>query len=202
MIRISGVSKTTFYVKKRDSAERAQMSSPVNKKVDKKFTEKLKKHVVKNSTMSIRKTAKLFNVDERTIRRTLKTLGKVVWHLLTERRKTLRLKKIFSGKLLSVDCVINRQNDRFTVQKGDRVPPVCHTKHSQSVMMLGIIASNGEKCLLIYIEEKEKVISDVYINFLKRYVVVWLKKTFPEGNYIFQQDNALCHGSRKNQQYL
>ena len=34
------------------------------------------------------------------------------------------------------------------VQKSDR--------HPQSVMMLGIIASNGEKCLPHYIKEKEK----------------------------------------------
>ena len=105
LIRISGVSKTTFYkVKKRDSAERAQMSSPVNKKVDKKLTEKFKKHVENNPTMSIRKTAKLFNVVEKTVRRSLKTLGKVIvtrtlCQLLTERLKTLRLER--SKKLLN-----------------------------------------------------------------------------------------------------
>ena len=91
------MSKTTFYkVKKCDSAERAQMLSPVNKKVDKKFIEKLKKHVDKNPTMSIRMTAKLFNIDEWPVRRTLKTLGKVsvaqpTCQLLTERLKALRL---------------------------------------------------------------------------------------------------------------
>ena len=74
--------------------------------------------------------------------------------------------------------------------------------HSQSVMGLGIIASNGEKCLPIYIKKKEKVTSDVYISLLKRYVEPWLKKTFPEGKYIFQQNNAPFHGSRKTRKYL
>ena len=58
----SGMSKSTVY-KKRDSAERPQMPTPVNKNVDKKFTERLKKNVEKNPTTTIRKTAKVFKVD-------------------------------------------------------------------------------------------------------------------------------------------
>ena len=66
------------------------------KKVDKKFTERIKKYVEKKSTISIRKTTKVFEVDEKTVRRTQKTLGKVsvvrlTIQLLTERLKALRL---------------------------------------------------------------------------------------------------------------
>ena len=38
------------------------MPTPVNKKVDKKFTERIQKHVEKNP---IRKTAKVLEVDEK-----------------------------------------------------------------------------------------------------------------------------------------
>ena len=68
------------------------MPTPVNKKVDEKFTERLKKHVEKNPTMSIRKTAEVFEVDQKTVR-TLKTLGKVrpTSQLMTEGFKALKL---------------------------------------------------------------------------------------------------------------
>ena len=116
-------------------------------------------------------------------------MARPTWQLLTERLKTLRLERskkllnqlksrasssvkiISDEKRFSVDCVIYRRNDRFIVQKVDSASPVSYTKHPQSVMMLEIIASNGEKCLTIYIKEKEKVISDVNISLLKCYVV-------------------------------
>ena len=111
--------------------------------------------------------------------------------------------KIFSNKkLFTVDCVINRRNDRFTVQKGESPPPVCHTRHSQSMMMLGVVASNGEKCPSIYIKEEGKVNTEIYISVLKKHVRPWLKKTFPDGNYVFQEDVAPSHGAKKTHRVL
>ena len=72
--------------------------------------------------------------------------------------------KIFSvEKLFTVDCVNNRRN----VQKGDSAPPVYHTKHPQSIMMLCVVASNDEKCPPTYINEKEKVTTGLYQPFEK-----------------------------------
>ena len=90
-------------------------------------------------TISIRKTAKVFKNDEKTVR-ILKTLGKVsvvrpTSQLLTERLKAFRLgrsKKLLNclksyglsmvkvlsyEKIFTVDSVINRRNDRFIVQR-------------------------------------------------------------------------------------
>ena len=53
------------------------MPTPMNKKVDKNFAERFKRDVEKNFTIFIRKAAKVFEVDEKTVRMTLKTLGKV-----------------------------------------------------------------------------------------------------------------------------
>ena len=83
---------------------------------------------------------------------------------------------IFSDeKLLTVDCVINRKNDQFFALKGDNTPPVCHTKHLQLIMILGVVALNSEKYPSVYIKGKEKVNVKVYID-----VVPWFKKTFPD----------------------
>ena len=50
----------------------------VNKKVDKKFIEQLKKHVEKNPTMSIKKIPKVVEVDEKTARTIYRLLGSSV----------------------------------------------------------------------------------------------------------------------------
>ena len=67
--------------------------------------------------------------------------------------------------------------------------------------MLGVVASNGEKCAPINIKKKEKVKTEVYISLFKKHVVPRLKKTFPNGNYVFQQDGDLSHGP-KNGKFL
>ena len=102
MTKISGVSKS-YKGKKCHRAKRAQMPTLLNKKIDKKFIEQLKKHDEKYPTMSIRKTAKVYEVGEKTVRRTLKTFGKVsvvspTNQILTERPKALNLDQ--SKKLL------------------------------------------------------------------------------------------------------
>ena len=99
------------------------MLSPVNKKVDKKFTEKRKKHVEKNPIISIRKTAKLLNVDERTVRRTIKTLGKVSvarTYMPTFYRKAKNF-EIGAIKETSESaenpCFVNSQNDSHSAEE-------------------------------------------------------------------------------------
>ena len=90
--------------------------------------------------------------------------------------------KIFSDeKLFSIGCTINRRIDRFIVQKGDKASPVCHTKQPQSVMMLGIIASNGEKCLSIII--KIACFSFVYISSLIYFSCKFLQTLRNVGEY-------------------
>jgi hypothetical protein len=218
--------KTTVYrVIKSGTAKRTSPTTPANKIATPQFLQKLKRTVESNPTNSIRNIAKKLKVHERTIRRSLKTIGKrsVVRpprHLLTQRQKEVRFErgrrllnqlkslppstvKIFSDKkIFTIDQSYNRRNDRQIVDVGVSGDPVARTKHPASVMMLGIVASSGQKAPPIFIPEGEKVNTEVYIAILRSKVLPWLKKTFPNGDYIFQQDSAPAHASNKTQDWL
>ena len=68
-------------------------------------------------------------------------------------------------------------------------------------MILGV-ASNGKSSPPIYIKEKEKVNTEVHISLLKKHVVSWLKRTFPDENYVLQQGGFPSHGAKKKKQFL
>ena len=186
---------------------------------------RVKTIVEDDPNVSIRKVAKKMKVDEKTIWNSLKDLGKKSLvrpprHLLTPAQKKVRLDrgkvllnklksmpkstiKIFSDKkVFLVDQAYNRRNDRQIVSMGDSSIPVSRTKHPASIMLLGIVASNGKKAPPIFIPDGEKVNSELYISILAKKVLPWLKKTFPAGNYVFQQDSAPAHASKKTQEWL
>ena len=53
---------------------------------------------------------------------------------------------IFSDKkMFTVDPVHNRRNDRVVVKKGRKSIPVTKTKHPAGIMVLEIVASDGQK---------------------------------------------------------
>ena len=225
--------KTTFYrVIKAGTAKRkspttpaSKKATPANKKATPQFLRKLKRTVEAKPTNSIRNVAKKLNVHERTIRQSLKVIGKrsVVRpprHLLTQRQKEVRLErgkrllnqlkslppstvKIFSDKkIFTIDQSYNRRNDRQIVDMGASGDPVSRTKHPASIMMLGIVTSSGHKAPPIFILEGEKVNTEVYLAILRSKVLPWLRKTFPNGGYVFQQDSAPAHASKKTQEWL
>jgi hypothetical protein len=37
---------------------------------------------------------------------------------------------------------------------------------------------------------------------LRKHVVPWIKQTYPDGNYVFQQDSAPAHTAQTTQQFL
>jgi hypothetical protein len=216
---------TVYRILKAGIAERKVRTTAHNKKMTPKFLGRLKRSVEANPTLSIRSFAKKHKVHEKTIRKSLKILGKKsvvqpLRHLLTERTKQLRLErgqqllnrlkrtpsstvKIFSDKkVFTVDQVYNRRNDRQIVNLGEQGTPVSRTKHPASIMFLGVVASNGTKAPPIFIPEGEKVNSEAYIAILKARVLPWLKKTFPQNNYEFQQDGAPAHTSKRTQEWL
>jgi transposase len=220
------VSRATVYrVLKNGNVDRKKRVGSWNKKLDENFLKKVSKAVEADPTLSIRKQAKKLKVSDYTVRKGLKMLGKksIVRPpapLLTERLKKLRferskrllniLKKdaastvrIFSDKkVFTVDQVYNRRNDRIIVNQGTPATPVITTKHPAGCMVLGIVASDGQKCPAIFVPEGVKVNSDAYIELLKSKVVPWLKKTYPKGNYVWQQDGAPAHTSKKTQAWL
>ena len=126
------------------------------------------------------------------------------------KRLLLRLKKlpnltikIFSDKkMFTVDQVYNRRNNRVIMDQVDSATPVNNTKHTAGVMVLGIISSDGKTCPPIFIPAGLKVNTDVYIGLLERHLVPWLFQNYPDGNYVFQQDGAPPHTSKRTQEWL
>ena len=106
-----------------------------------------------------------------------------------------------------MDAVVNRQNDRYISDlPTSLVNPAIKfnsvSKHPAKIMVLGIVASDGKKCPMIFIPENEKVNAAVYQNLLKKHFLPWLRKNYPPGSYVFQQDGAPSHTAKSTQAFL
>ncbi len=69
-------------------------------------------------------------------------------------------------------------------------------------MTLGVVASDGQKCPIIFTAVGEKVSAEVYQRLLSDHVLPWLIRTYPDGNYVFQQDGAPAHTAKNTQDFL
>ena len=60
-------------------------------------------------------------------------------------------------------------------------------------MVLGVIGSDEQKSPTIFVDADGKIDRLVYEGLLDRPVIPWVKVTYPEGNFVFQQDVAPDH---------
>ena len=86
---------------------------------------------------------------------------------------------IFSDeKTFTVDPVINKQNDR--VVKFDKsisdVSCVSTIKYPASAMMLGVVASNGDKRAPVWFDVGYRLTASAYNDILASRIFPWLKK--------------------------
>ena len=105
-------------------------------------------------------------------------------------------------KMFTVDQSFNRRNSRAVISKGDDVPAIQKTKHPQGAMVLGVISSDGKKCPPYFFPCGFKIGAKEYLEVMEKHVLPWLKRTYPQGNYIFQQDSALGHKAKTTQEWL
>ena len=204
---------------------RKKRKNPPNLVLSPELLEDIKSSFEADCTISIRKMAKIKGVSEFTIRSALKKLGmqsrvRPPKQLLTGVQKERRVErgskllnwlkrggngkkvKIFTDeKNFNVDQAYNRLNDRCVVPIGAEAIPVMRTKHPQSVMMFGLIASDGKTMPPYFFEEGLRVGQNEYYKLLRYHIVPWLKANYPNGNYVFQQDGAPSHNSEKCQNY-
>jgi hypothetical protein len=116
--------------------------------------------------------------------------------------------RIFSDeKICTVDMAIDRRNSRYLTDLpvADVDPDVCISPKSKAPlrqMVLGVIGSDGQKFLIVFVGAGERINADVYQDLLQKHVVPGLQRVYPDGNYIFQQDSAPAHTARTTQQYL
>ena len=107
-------------------------------------------------------------------------------------------------KLFRVDQVSNSRTDQYITDKKpedvpDNVKFTFKMKHAASVMVLGVVASNGKKCPPIFIRNNERINAAAYIDLLEKHVKPWIEKEFGDDPYVFMQDGAPCHCAKTTQ---
>ncbi|QQP40634.1 Uncharacterized protein FKW44_014746 [Caligus rogercresseyi] len=183
----------------------------------------IKAKIEEDPTISMRKLAKVMEVSHTTALTATRNLGMTCYvrrkrQLLSSSTKLLKVKKgkklvnwmrknpglvrVFSDeKFWTVDMARNARNDSYLATSASMVPPINATKHPQGAMMLGVVASDGKSVPPIWFPAGLKVGTNEYLDVLKTVVKPWLDSTYPEGNYVFQQDSAPGHKAIKTQKW-
>jgi len=208
-----------------NSMDRKSGSGTTRRVTDEAFIENLLERIITDPTVSLRQHARELNVSLDTIRRVVAELGfksfvrrkhQLITNGAKDRRLTRARKlvawlkktpastvKIFTDKkIFTVDQFHNRRNDRWIAIDKDDVQGICTTKHPQQVMVLGVLSSDGKRMPPIFFAKDEKCNAEVYYKLLRYKVLPWLKRNFPAGNYVFQQDGAPAHTAGKVQKFL
>ncbi|UYV72851.1 hypothetical protein LAZ67_10000990 [Cordylochernes scorpioides] len=147
---------------------------------------------------SMRAIAKEMDVGSMTIVRTihedlgLKSYALRKGQLLTENMKNNRkgkaaallnnlkhdsfgMLRFFSDeKNFDVDQKVNPRNDRWICKDPSEIPVVMHTKFPASVMVLGVISSEGDVMPPHFFEKGLRMNADTYINVLETVVKPWM----------------------------
>ncbi len=220
---------TVFNVKKmekdRGDIKRKKGSGGHNRKRTEEFLTGVAAEIEASPTTSMRKLAKELNVSEGLIRKAVKDLGAFSYvrrrrQLLTENSKRLRVERgkklitwlkhngstvrVFSDKKnWTVDQSRNARNDRYLAYHVEDVPSINATKHPASAMMLGVVASDGKRMPPYWFPKGLRVGTEEYLDVMIRVVKPWLDENFGEDGieYVWQQDSAPGHKSRKTQKW-
>ncbi len=227
--KLTGYLKLTVYGiykawKEKGVSQQCAPKPRSDKKQTPTFLARLKRTIAAMPTMNQTQLAIKKGVSPRTIKRAMKDLRLKsyrlsVCHLLTTKMKDTRevrckallsrLKKrdvghtiLFSDeKTFTLDQSRNSQNDQYIATMRENVPPVHKTKNPASIMVYGLITSDGKAMRSHFFKPKEKVNTVVYVNMLKKKVVPWVKENVAEP-YIYQQDSAPCHTSKTSLAFL
>ncbi|UYV75727.1 hypothetical protein LAZ67_13001155, partial [Cordylochernes scorpioides] len=190
------------------------------------FVKNVKEKIDGNPGKSMRAIAKEMDVGSITIVRTihedlgLKSYALRKGQLLTENMKNNRkgktaallnnlkhdsfgMLRFFSDeKNFDVDQKVNPRNDRWICKDPSEIPVVMHTKFPASVMVLGVISSEGDVMPPHFFEKGLRMNADTYINVLETVVKPWMDMVAAGRKYVFQQDSAPAHKAKKTQSWL
>ncbi|UYV66796.1 hypothetical protein LAZ67_4002874, partial [Cordylochernes scorpioides] len=190
------------------------------------FVKNVKEKIDGNPGKSMRAIAKEMDVGSLTIVRTihedlgLKSYALRKGQLLTENMKNNRkgkaaallnnlkhdsfgMLRFFSDeKNFDVDQKVNPRNDRWICKDPSEIPVVMHTKFPASVMVLGVISSEGDVMPPHFFEKGLRMNADTYINVLETVVKPWMDMVAAGRKYVFQQDSAPAHKAKKTQSWL
>ncbi|QQP35515.1 Transposable element tcb2 transposase, partial [Caligus rogercresseyi] len=159
------------------------------------FVAGVKRKVNEDGNKSYAKLAAEMGCSKQTIANTInkdlgyRSRGRPCSTSSSTRRPVSSFKFSSDENFFSQDQNSNRQNDRWICQNVDEVLVVKHTKFPSSVMVLGVISSEGDKGL--------KVNTAIYIDVMKNVVKPWIDLVANGRPYVFQQDSAPAHKSRE-----
>ncbi|UYV77427.1 hypothetical protein LAZ67_15000994 [Cordylochernes scorpioides] len=214
--------KTTIYRVKKQK-KHSRRSDRVR---GEEFVKNVKEKIDGNPGKSMRAIAKEMDVGSMTIVRTihedlgLKSYALRKGQLLTENMKNNRkgkaaallnnlkhdsfgMLRFFSDeKNFDVDQKVNPRNDRWICKDPSEIPVVMHTKFPASVMVLGVISSEGDVMPPHFFEKGLRMNADTYINVLETVVKPWMDMVAAGRKYVFQQDSAPAHKAKKTQSWL
>ena len=105
-------------------------------------------------------------------------------------------------KKFVVDEVANHRNSQFIAKNPSCVPPVMQSKHPASVMVFGVVASDGKVMPPHFIDAGLKINTAEYLKILKEVLLPWIKKNYGPMKVMFIQDSVPAHGSKTVQKFL
>lgn len=100
------------------------------------------------------------------------------------------------------DQKINSQNNRWLAVSPKDVPRVMQTKFPVTIMVFGVVSSEGDVMPPHFFPEGLRLDTDGYIRVLTEVVKPWIDRVAAGRPYVWQQDSAPCHTSRKTQAWL
>ncbi|UYV63624.1 hypothetical protein LAZ67_2005052 [Cordylochernes scorpioides] len=129
--------------------------------------------------------------------------GKAAALLNNLKHDSFGMLRFFSDeKNFDLDQKVNPRNDRWICKDPSEIPVVMHTKFPASVMVLGVISSEGDVMPLHFFEKGLRMNADTYINVLETVVKPWMDMVAAGRKYVFQQDSAPAHKAKKTQSWL
>ena len=130
-------------------------------------------------------------------------LAKATALLNNLKHETAGMLRFFSDeKNFTQQQKINKRNQRYLTDDPMEVPVVMTVKFPVNVMVLGVISSDGDVMPPHIFEKGLRVNTDVYLDVMENVVKPWMDRVAAGRPYVFQQDSAPAHASKKTQAWL
>ena len=104
--------------------------------------------------------------------------------------------------MLSTDPSYDSQNHQWIAMNNRDVPRVMKTKFPATVMVFGVVSSEGYIMPPHIFEVGLKVNTKVYLDVLKSVVIPWCNQVAGGRPWVWQQDSAPAHKSKETQTWL
>ena len=100
------------------------------------------------------------------------------------------------------DQAYNRQNHGWIAMYPNDVSRVMKTKFPNTVMVFGVISSDGDVMPPHIFETCLRVDNEIYLQVMETVVLPWIKQVAPNRPWVWQQDCAPYHVSKRSLTWL